>query len=119
MKLAEIKESLKCRVLSSNFDPDLDIQFAYASDLMSDVLVFPKPGALLLTGLTNHQAIRTCKIAASSAVVFVRNKEPGDGAIELAGEYQIPILVTELSMFDACGILFSNGMKGVPLDVKK
>ena len=115
MQLAKIKEYLKCQIISQNIDMNLDIQFAYASDLMSDVLLLAKPGALLLTGLANNHTIRTGKIAASSAIVFVRGKKPPETAIKLAVEYQIPILATELSMFDACGILFSNGLKGVSI----
>lgn len=113
MKLAKVKELLKCRVLSKNFKPDLDIECAYASDLMSDVLVFPKPGALLITGLTNHQAIRTGKVANTCAIVFVRNKNPDAGTIKLGEQYQIPLLATGFSMFESCGILFSNGLKGI------
>lgn len=114
MKLSDIKEFLKCQVVSSaDFDPDIDIQFAYASDLMSDILVAVKPGALLLTGLTNNQVVRTCKVAATSAIVFVRDKKPTAETIRLADQYNMPILATKLSMFDACGILYANGIKGV------
>jgi predicted transcriptional regulator len=114
MKLSDIKKFLKCQLVSSSdFDADIDIQFAYASDLMSDILVAVKPGALLLTGLTNNQVIRTSKVAATSAIVFVRNKKPTAEIIKLADQYNIPILATKLSMFDACGILFANGIKGV------
>lgn len=114
MKLADIREFLKCQLISAvDFDPDIDIQFAYASDLMSDILVAVKPGALLLTGLTNNQVIRTSKVAGTSAVVFVRDRRPNAETIELANQYHIPILATKLSMFDACGILFVNGVKGV------
>lgn len=114
MKLADIKEFLKCQLISAvDFDPDIDIQFAYASDLMSDILVAVKPGALLLTGLTHNQVIRTSKVAATSAVVFVRDKKPNADTIELANRYNIPLLATKVSMFDACGILFANGVKGV------
>jgi predicted transcriptional regulator len=114
MKLSEIKEFLKCQVISStDYDPDIDIQFAYASDLMSDILVAVKPGALLLTGLTNNQVIRTCKVAATSAIIFVRDKKPTAEITKLADQYNIPVLATKLSMFDACGILFANGIKGV------
>lgn len=115
MQLAEIKDFLKCQIISQNPELGIDIDFAYASDLMSDVLLLAKPGALLLTGLANNQTIRTCKIAASSAIIFVRGKKPPDAAVKLAAEYKIPILSTELSMFDACGILFSNGIKGIPI----
>jgi predicted transcriptional regulator len=115
MQLADIKEFLKCQIISQSADLDIDIDFAYASDLMSDVLLLARPGALLLTGLANNQTIRTGKIAASSAIIFVRGKKPPDAAVKLAAEYKIPILATELSMFDACGILFSNGIKGIPI----
>jgi predicted transcriptional regulator len=114
MKLSDIKKILKCQLVSSaDFDPDIDIQFAYASDLMSDILVAVKPGALLLTGLTNNQVVRTCRVAATSAIVFVRDKKPTAETIKLADQYNIPVLATKLSMFDACGILFANGIKGV------
>ncbi len=114
MKLSEIKEFLECRIVSSvDYDPGVDIQYAYASDLMSDILVAVKPGALLLTGLTNNQVVRTCKVAAIGAIVFVRDKRPAAEIIELADQYNIPILATKLSMFDACGILYNNGIKGV------
>jgi predicted transcriptional regulator len=114
MRLSDIKEFLKCQLVSSvGFDPETDIQFAYASDLMSDILVAVKPGSLLLTGLTNNQVIRTSKVAATSAIVFVRDKKPNAETIKLAEQYNIPILATRLSMFDACGILFANGVKGV------
>ena len=114
MKLCDIKTSLKCQLISlDDFDPDIDIQFAYASDLMSDILVAVKPGSLLLTGLTNNQVIRTSKVAATSAIVFVRDKKPNAETIKLAEQYNIPLLATRLSMFDACGILFANGVKGI------
>ena len=115
MRLGKIKECLNCQLIfpADEADADIDIQFAYASDLMSDILVSVKPGAILLTGLTNYQVIRTGKVAASSAIVFVRGKKPSGEIIKLAEQYEIPILATELSMFDACGILFSRGMKGV------
>jgi serine kinase of HPr protein (carbohydrate metabolism regulator) len=52
-------------------------------------------------------------VAAISAIVFVRDKKPAAEIIKLADQYDIPILATKLSMFDACGILFANGIKGV------
>ena len=115
MKLAEIKKILHCQTVStlSDVDLDIDIQYAYASDLMSDVLRLPRRGALLLTGLTNSQVVRTCKVAASCAVIFVRGKKPSADTVKLAAQHNVPILTTELCMFDACGILFTNGIKGI------
>lgn len=118
MKLSEIREILDGRFVSGDGEtvcpPDTDIQYAYASDLMSDVLLFPIPGALLLTGLTNSQVVKTCKVAAGCAIVFVRAKTPPAPTVALAAQYEIPLIATNLSMFDACGLLYSRGMKGVP-----
>jgi hypothetical protein len=120
MRLIEIRKSLNCQRCSwdADIDPDrygdIDIEFVHASDLMSDVLRSARAGALLLTGQTNNQTIRTAKIAGISAVVFVRAKIPSNSTFQLAQQYKIPILTSELSMFDACGILYANGIKGVP-----
>jgi len=116
MRLSDIKKCLKCQLISPTLGKDvedIEIEHAYASDLMSDILVAVKPGAILLTGLTNSQVIRTGKVALSSAILFVRKKTPNNDIIKLAQQYQIPILTTHLSMFEACGILYSNGIKGV------
>jgi hypothetical protein len=118
MKLAEIREILNGRFVSGEGEmvcpPNTDIQYAYASDLMSDVLLFPVPGALLLTGLTNSQVVKTCKVAAGCGIVFVRAKVPPESTVALAAQYEIPLIATNLSMFDACGLLYSRGMKGIP-----
>lgn len=113
MILDKIKELLNAQILTEYDNINIDIKFAKASDLMSDVLAFAEPGALLLTGLTNNQVIRTCEIAGICAVVFVRGKNPTSETIKLAQECQIPLLSTSLTMFEACGILFSNGISGV------
>ncbi|MCP4150833.1 MAG: transcriptional regulator [bacterium] len=117
MYLADIKNLLNCRLINQTDGDirDTGVQYAYASDLMSDVLVSACPGALLLTGLTNSQAVRTCKIAAGCAVIFVRGKTPPDDTVELAKKHNIPIMASELSLFEACGILFANGLKGIPI----
>jgi hypothetical protein len=51
---------------------DIDILNACCSDLMSDVLMFVKPNMLLVTGLTNPQAVRTADMAEAPIIVFVR-----------------------------------------------
>jgi hypothetical protein len=79
---------------------------------MSDVLAFAKRGALLLTGLTNAQVIRTSEMADMVAICFVRGKTPPQETIELAADSQIPLLATRLPMFEACGRLCGSGLKG-------
>ena len=118
MILEEIKKILNCQILCGSDKLQTDIKSAKASDLMSDVLRFSGPGKLLLTGLTNIQVIRTCDIAGICAIVFVRGKQPSTETVELSKSCSIAILTTDLSMFDSCGILYHNGIKGVMIKPK-
>ena len=118
MILDKIKELLNCRILCGNDLLQTDIKSAKASDLMSDVLRFSGPGKLLLTGLTNIQVVRTCDIAGICAIVFVRGKQPSTETIELSKSCDIAILTTDISMFESCGILYANGIRGVTIKQK-
>jgi hypothetical protein len=77
---------------------------------MSDVLASACPGALLLTNLIHTQVVRTCDITGMCAIVFVRGKNPSCETVKLAEECNIPLLSTQLTMFEACGILYTNGI---------
>jgi predicted transcriptional regulator len=78
---------------------------------MSDVLSFSITKSLLVTGLTNAQVIRTAEMAAIEAIIFIQGKRPDTQTIKLAEEKHIPLLVTDLSMFDACGRLYEKGLR--------
>jgi hypothetical protein len=87
----------------------MDIQVVKASDLMSDVLTMSCSGAALITGLVNLHTIRTAHIADIHAIVFVRGKRPTEEMINLANNSQIHLLTTPLSMYEACGLLYTSG----------
>ena len=44
---------------------------------------------------------------------MVRGKKPEDGTVSLAKQKDIPLFVTKLTMFETCGILYMNGLRGV------
>jgi predicted transcriptional regulator len=113
LNLSEIQKLLRADVLTGDLDDNLEVKVAKASDLMSDVLTFSCSGALLITGLTNSQSIRTAQVADLCAIVFVRGKRPTADTIQLAKDGKIPLLATGFSMYEACGILFSNGLTGL------
>ncbi|MGA2667869.1 MAG: DRTGG domain-containing protein [Ignavibacteria bacterium] len=112
MNLKEIKEILNCRNLSDESLLDTEIDFCIAADLMSDVLRFARTGSLLLTGITNNQVLQVAEIMDLRGIIFVRGKEPDKEIIAQAKERKLPLLITENLLFDACGILFSRGLKG-------
>ena len=106
-------EILEAEIISGEDRLDEEITFAGASDLMSDVLAFSKPGILLLTGLSNAQSVRTANIIDAKAIVYVRGKRPEEAGVDFAREKGIPLLSTKLMMYKTCGLLFSHGLAGV------
>lgn len=115
MKLAQIRIMLDAEVLCGVEWLDKDVRSACGSDLMSDVLAFTKEQALLLTGLTNIQVIRTAEMSDLVAIMFVRGKRPGADVIEMARKMQIPLLTTNKPMYEACGVLYEDGLAGCSL----
>lgn len=112
MKINEIIDILDADLLSAGADLDCEVNAACGSDMMSDVLAYVKDQALLLTGLTNPQTVRTASMMDMSCIVFVRGKRPDEATLGLAKEKGITILCTQHTMFPACGLLYSNGLRG-------
>ena len=111
MKLFEIQRMLQAEVVCGQEWLDAEAESACGADLMSDVLAFTKERTLLLTGLTNVQVIRTAEMSDLVAVLFVRGKRPGPDVVEMAAAKSIPLLLVDCSMYEACGILFSMGLR--------
>lgn len=115
MKLGEILKILEGKLLTNDADLDVEIRCACGADLMSDVLTHSRPGALLLTGLTNPQVVRTAEVADIAAIVFVRGKMPPPETVALAREKGIPLIAAPYTMFEMCGRLYKAGMVGCDL----
>jgi predicted transcriptional regulator len=112
MKLETVRKILNCQVIAGGDRLDEDVGVGCGADLMSDVLAFIKPDALLLTGLTNVQSIRTAEIAEVKAIVYVRGKRPDKEAMDLAKERGMVLLSTDLPMYESCGRLYASGLRG-------
>ena len=108
MKIITMKELLDAEVVCGE---ELLGSHVYSA-CGSDVLAYVKDQAVLLTGLVNSQVIRTAEMMDMHCIVFVRSKRPSEEMIELARESGVVILCTEKRMYEACGILYSNGLVG-------
>ena len=112
MKISKIIELLEATVIACEDKTDSEVHSACGSDMMSDVLAYVKEQAVLLTGLTYLQVVRTAEMMDMKCIVFVRGKKPSEDLIELAREAGIVLLCTEERMYVACGRLYENGLKG-------
>ncbi len=112
MKIEEIVRVLDAAILTANADLAREVHHACGSDMMSDVLAFVKDQAVLVTGLTNPQVVRTASMMDMVCIVFVRGKKPADAILSLAQDMGITVLATEHTMFTACGLLYEKGLRG-------
>ena len=111
MKIQEIADHLEGTIEFLPEGYDRDIEFAGASDLISDVLAFVKKPPILLTGLTSLQMVRTASLLDLPGIIFVRGKKPTQEILDFAKECNIPILTTNKMLYTSCAILFNAGLK--------
>jgi len=111
MRLKEVKEILNAEVMIGEEKLEEEVFTACGADLMSDVLASRDEKAVLLTGLTNVQVIRTAEVVGDiKCIVFVRGKNPGEDILELAKKAGLVIMKTKYPLYIACGLLYSNGL---------
>ncbi len=112
MKIKDMQQLLEARVLCCEENIEHEVFSACGCDLMSDVLAFVKDQAVLLTGLVNPQVIRTAEMMDMICIVFVRSKAPTPEMIDLAKESGIVLMVSDKRLYEACGLLYTNGLVG-------
>jgi predicted transcriptional regulator len=111
MTLRTIRDLLEAEVLCGEELLDKTVSCGCSADLMSDMLAFGGPHAVLLTGQADIQAVRTAQVAGSIAVVFVRGKRPAERAIALAKQIGMPLMSSKCLMFEASGRLYEKGLR--------
>lgn len=112
MKLKKVQKILDAQVLEGKEFLNLEVEYGYSCDLMSDVLAFVKNNVLLLTGLNHPQVIRTAEMLDIKAITFVRGKQPTENILEMAKAKEMVVFTTNHSLYTASGLLFAQGLLG-------
>ncbi len=113
MTIAEIAKILDANIITGHDLADHNIDIAFASDLMSDVLTLKDDNVLLITGLANLQTLRTAEMSDIHCIVFARNKKVSPEMQQLAEENDITVLECRYSVFRTCGILYQAGISPI------
>lgn len=113
MSIDSISLLLGARIVCGQEHQNVKIDYAFASDLMSDVLTLTDATPLLITGLANLQTIRTAEMADIKVIVFARNKKVTPEMIDLANENHNILLECPYSVFRISGLLYQSGIKPV------
>lgn len=113
MTIRDIAGLINGKVLSCEDKLATSVEYAFASDLMSDVLTVDKENILLITGLTNLQVIRTSEMSDINCIVFARDKRVGEEMVRLAEENNIILVESPHSVFHVAGELYKAGLKPI------
>ena len=113
MRLRDIAAAVQGEVLCGQERLDENVDYAFASDLMSDVLTIKTDDFLLITGLANVQSVRTAEMSDVEYILFVRGKSVTEDMTALAEDNGMVVIRTDYSMFKTSGILYGAGLKPV------
>ena len=111
MQMKRVAELLVATVMCGADRLDGEVHSACGSDMMSDVLAYVKDQAVLLTGLVNTQVVRTAVMMDMRCIVFVRSKLPSEEMLLLAEESGLVVMRTDKRMYEACGVLYADGLR--------
>ena len=110
MTIREMADRLQATAYADPDQLDADLEGAFGSDMMSDVLAFAENRDVLLTGLLNPQIVRTAHMLDMRCIIIVRGKTATEEIRRLAEVNQIALLETKLSMYEASGKLYEGGL---------
>lgn len=113
MKVSDISKVLNAQVVSGDDYLNREVEYACASDLMSDILTIEMHNILLITGMANIQTMRTAEMSDARIVLLVRNKKATSEMIDIAHQNEMVLIEYDGSMFKASGLLFKAGLKPV------
>jgi hypothetical protein len=106
MKLNDIIEALRLKILSAADQTDVKVNSAYTSDLLSDVMANSKEGMIWITLQIHQNIIAVTKLKELAAVILVNNREPDEDTLQKAEEEKVPVLSTKDSAFIISGKLY-------------
>ena len=81
--------------------PDADIRFAYASDLLSDVMGHCGDQSVLITIQNHLNTIAVCTLDGIEAIVICHGRPVPDDMRAAAERESVAIITTSLSQFEA------------------
>ncbi|MFU8780708.1 MAG: hypothetical protein ACNA71_06750 [Kiritimatiellia bacterium] len=104
MKLREMAETNNWETLQTEFD-DVEINAAYTSDLLSDVMAHAHDADLLITIQAHNNTVAVASLAGIRGIVICNDRPvPGD-MLASAQKEQIGIFRTKANQFKtSCGI---------------
>ena len=106
MRVKEIVEKLNLKVYSGSEGPDREVESAYLSDLLSDVMGNAATGNIWITLQTHKNIMAIASLKELAAIILVKGLNPEEGTIEKSNEEGIPVLGTDEETYPVAGKLY-------------
>jgi predicted transcriptional regulator len=108
MMLAELSQKLGLKPLTDVHDTE--IQGAYVSDMVSDVMAGAKPGSLWITTQTHKNVVAAANLVDIAAVIVTSGRSVTDEVVAMANRAELTILTTDLDTYALVGQLHEAGV---------
>jgi ferredoxin len=110
MTVKEIADHLNLTVAAGAKGLERNVESAYISDLLSDVMAGAKPGMLWLTIQAHQNVVAVAVLKELAAVILLGGRQPDDEAKAKAEAEGVPILVSGDHAFELAGKLLAMGV---------
>ncbi len=108
MRLAELKDKLSLKSLNDVYDKD--VEGAFVSDMVSDVMAGAKPASVWVTTQTHKNVVAAANLVDIAAVIVTRGRPVSDETLEMASRAELTILTTDLDTYSLVGKLHAAGV---------
>lgn len=106
MKVSDLVEKLGLKVISGEKGLNREVDGAYVSDLLSDVMGNARENQVWITLQVHQNVMAIASLKDMAAVILVKGLEANENTVHHSNDEQIPILSTTLSTFDIAGKLY-------------
>ncbi|GHV53381.1 hypothetical protein AGMMS49579_12050 [Spirochaetia bacterium] len=106
MTIREVAASLGAEIVQAEFD-DTDLEGAYTSDLLSDVMANAKDGGALITIQAHKNTVAVATLVNITAIIICNNRPLPEDMLAAAKDEGIAVLLTKENQYTVSGKLYA------------
>jgi len=109
VRVKDLETTLNLKPLNEVYDKDID--GAFISDMLSDVMAGAKAGNVWVTVQTHKNTVAAANLVDVSAVIVVRGKKVPEDTIQMADRAKMTLFTTDLDTFQVAVKLYEAGVR--------
>ena len=109
MTVKDLQSKLNLKAL--NEATNTEVEGAFISDMLSDVMAGAKAGNVWITVQTHKNIIAAANLVDVPAIIVVRDKKVPEDTMQMADRVGVTVLTTELDSFQVAVKLYEAGIK--------